>query len=159
MNLELSSIQRTRRESGLLFEEFVGLSLDKYAETKNSILGKSSIRVPLKETGLTFDSDYVLLDDDMITFIEVKKSVSDTTITKLFCQYKAWFDYFMEQRMENIYNPKYDYPTEFQFLVVIKDRGGRCEKYLNKLKDLSGFKYCTFNEISNTKFFTKLLAN
>ena len=154
MNYELSSVQSDRKRIGTIFEDITGRYLMDYAIEKDFEFGKSNKRVSLKETQLTFDSDFVLFNDDKIIFIEVKKSISDSTIAKLYCQYQAWFEHFMNEKYRLLGKEQ----LEYEFLVITSN-DNRSLKYLSKLKELPLFKYCTIDNVKDVKSFTKVLDN
>ena len=81
----LSEIQSGRVLGGRLFEDFVTLGFNKIGIDVYTL----STRVKLSETNLTFDCDGIVKGQNKNHIIEIKKSISDSTICKIYCQYQA----------------------------------------------------------------------
>lgn len=134
----VSEAQKYRSVGGAIFEEAVKYHM--WKELNLNIL--NSKRIGLKETNLTFDVDGIVQGELNTHFFEVKKSVSDSTICKIYAQYMAWFHTLMEN--QNIH---------FTFTVIIEDsdskKGKTSMRYLEKLKDLPNFRYTDFDNVKN----------
>jgi hypothetical protein len=78
----LSQVQSNRQRGGKIFEDFVALAFDEIKSPLREFNKTSKwARVGLKETDLTFDVDGLVEGEDgTIHLIEVKKSISDSTV-------------------------------------------------------------------------------
>jgi len=134
----LSQVQSNRQRGGKIFEDFVALAFDeiKYPLKGFNKNGKWA-RVGLKETDLTFDVDGVVEGEDgKIHLIEIKKSISDSTICKIYCQYQAYF--------HNIIGTGF---TNWTFTVIVEEMTKTNERHLKKLSKLPNFRYTSLREL------------
>tara|TARA_A100001515_G_scaffold143729_1_gene145658 strand:+ start:98 stop:622 length:525 start_codon:yes stop_codon:yes gene_type:complete len=134
----VSEAQKHRCLGGTMFEEAVKYHM--WKELNLNIL--NSKRIGLRETDLTFDVDGIVQGELDTHFFEVKKSISDSTICKIYAQYMAWF-----------YNSMKNQNMHFTFTVITEDsdskKGKTSMRYLAKLKDLPNFRYTDFDNVKN----------
>lgn len=133
----LSEIQSGRVLGGRLFEDFVTLGFNKIGIDVYTL----STRVKLSETNLTFDCDGIVKGQNKNHIIEIKKSISDSTICKIYCQYQAWFNHFLKENY-----------TDWTFTVIVEEMNRINLSYLNKLKDLPNFRYIDFKNLKKVNW-------
>ena len=140
---EVSAVQSNRALSGHYFEVDVTQKLMESNITPMKFLkGSGFERVELSETGLSFDVDMAVKGGkdefgiNRVHMIEIKKSVSDSTICKIYCQYQAYFNKFISE--EN---------TNWTFTVVVEEMTKVNERYLSRLSKLPNFRYTSIKDM------------
>ena len=133
----LSQVQSNRQRGGKIFEDFVALAFDEIKSPLREFNKTSKwARVGLKETDLTFDVDGLVEGEDgTIHLIEVKKSISDSTVCKIYCQYMAYF-----------HNILTDFP-KWTFTVIVEEMTKTNKRHLKKLSKLPNFRYTSWTEL------------
>ena len=127
-----SHVNTHNSRSGQFFEIDVCMKLEQNLNLK--VFG-SKTRVKMRESELTFDIDLVVGGKNNTHLVEVKKSVSDSTVAKIYCQYMAWFDELLHNRKS----------TDWTFTVIYDGtddkKAKRTLRNLKKLVKLSNFRY------------------